>query len=183
MAKENIKKEEYAAKNVKVLVAEDFDNNPELTKAGLSIGDEVEIPTHKTVEVTADENDQLLVEMAQVALEENEKVRIVISEKAGGSLIIHTKVAEGIEMKPSEMVGLLEVSTFDILSQQTKRGGQSQGQAPELTPYDAEMVNHTLTEEDFISVPELKDDMGKKAGDVVKLPRIAVNGLIEARKK
>lgn len=126
-----------------------------------------------------------LIKAEEVPLLEGDTVRIVITEKEDGSIILHTSVKEGLELTPAQMVGLLEVSKFDILAQQTTRNSQEPVQEEDhgINPADVEPTDVELVEKDFETFPELKTHMKFNAGETVQLPKMTVQRLIEAREK
>lgn len=178
MGKEIQMSNEKAKVTTKVLTEEDFKLNPELEGTGLEVGDTVEIPTHAIAQVNVNENEELMVDVRQVALAEGELNRIIITEDSNGTLTLVTKGDENIKL--TAIVGMLEVVKNDVMNQ-NKPSGQSTSEVPEMSKYDAEMIEHTIEESDFEVFPELKE-AGNKVGTKIKLPRIAVNGIMEHRK-
>ena len=135
-------------------------------------------------EVMSEEAKNLTIE--DISLEKDDLIRLTITEKKDGTILIHSNVAEGESMTPAQLVGLLEVSKFDILNQQAQRSAQMppqqpMGDGPEVAPEDVVPTDVTLEECDFKSFPELDTHMGFKAGQTIQLPKMTVDRLIEAR--
>lgn len=136
----------------------------------------------------AKEVQKKVLTIEDIPLEEDDLVRLTITEKKDGTILIHSNVAEGEAMTPAQLVGLLEVSKFDILNQQAQRSGGApmppqvpmDGQ-PEISPEDVVPTDVTLEECDFKAFPELETHMGFEAGQTIQLPKMTVDRLIEAR--
>jgi hypothetical protein len=169
---------------VVILNEEDFAKNPSLTLMGFKEGEAVRkyLLDRKVKEQTVlatESGEEVYVNTKDVALQDEEDVRIIISLTNEGSLIIETKLAEGVEKTLSDMVGLLELSKFDLMNTTSKRSSQvPEGQMPE-NPL-GKMVDVTIEAIDFEIHEDLKDS-GLKVGAVIQLPEESYKRLLNDR--
>lgn len=164
----------------RVLTEEDLKEHPEMMDQGFEVGDEVE--ELNVSEQAAKESGDIMVSIDKVALEENDRVRLTITEQTDGSLIIHTKVAEGLELTATELIGLIEVAKSDLLNNIVKNSNDRPAPPmPEFSKEDMEPTKIKLTEDDLKNFPELETKMNFKVDQEIELPKFTVEMLMDAR--